>query len=480
MDIDQNAVAFDEFDLYPQVDDRVDIAAEFVCLDEPADDQVDIAASSAGRTIVKLDFTKTGSDAKEQVNQTRKVKRLASIVAWQNLEIKKLKQDLVVSEIGIGRADGKHMQPSAGMILALKRNGGYASCRSTIAFADNSITDRTVRKWEGELGTSALASAIKFHHDCEEMLVNSCGDPDHDPGRKFGIAIHSLAGDATKSNSCRGGKLQNLRLTSAYNFPSGQGRLRTHHEVWADVHKVTDESGRGCYALVHKQLRGVQCCALDPEIACAGSGDKFLRFINIHGDDGPDELYLRNRVEQLYFPESSVLVFKGRCGRHQQSLSCGRVLAHTDVLSDRFGLKYKYYSGLVKVIHLWRMYPEGKKPGVACAGRWGAVSNAEKFVDGVGRIYIVERHKRDFRVVSKAELREALKLGPSGLKPEDEDQLNEQLLFRKKRSRWEAEALEAVLADGWWWIRDISSRATQPWGRFLFFLECSREDCKKF
>ena len=183
--------------------------------------------------------------------------------------------------------------------------------------------------------------------------------------------------------------------------------------------------------------------ALDPDRARAPPGCKlFMRMIILHGDDGSDEAWFRKAVEQMYWLIQSVTVTTTKCFRHQQSLATGRVLAFTDELSTRWMTCSKYYSGLVKVINLWRMYPLDRKPPVCFAGRWGAVSTSEKFVRSVGRDAMVARHEKGLRPETKAmKSKKAKKKEPasSTARPDDENQIDAQKEFVvKKRGRWDS------------------------------------------
>ena len=115
------------------------------------------------------------------------------------------------------------------------------------------------------------------------------------------------------------------------------------------------------------------------------------------GDCGPDQCGMRVQLAGDFKNKPKSLFFGFACLAHQTSLSECKVIALTDTICTKlWGLRFHYYSSLVKINHLFRsgtvavgksakkhmddvmmVKHISKKPGKCNTGRWGAVGDVE-------------------------------------------------------------------------------------------------------
>ena len=339
-------------------------------------------ARAAGPDLpIVLDFSRVSKNAKEASNNNRTIKRQAAHIKGLKDENKRLKCELVLNTITGTDAAGKHLDARCGLQLAMWRNKAHASCRAMAVIAEGKCHESTIRRWEVKTGTSVCAVMGCFHNGCEQFIADGQrGDP-FSPWR---CSVTLLSGDATKTCH-RGDKVQALRVVSKYVLDDDASTV-LRHECWPDMQKCKSGSAEDCYNIVKKQCRIVSCAALDPEVFSPYEFERVVRFVNIVGDNGSDQISFRSSVAAMYIGVLHVLVYIFSCLTHQQSLGSCRVLGFTDVLSKKWGLPKPYYGGLVKTINLFRQWPEPgiSKPSTCYAGRWGAVSGAEKWIKAHG------------------------------------------------------------------------------------------------
>ena len=270
-------------------------------------------------------------------------------------------------------------------------------------------------------------------------------------------------------------------------------------ECWPDIQIVRDGSGPGCYKIVKKQLRMIQCPALDTAQSSA-LGQKQLRFICINGDQGPDQASFRKIVARQFAECLRVIVVALPCLAHQQSLACGRVLARMETCCTAFGFGIPYYQCLVKLTHVWRAdtalvckvarvrflesqpadadHAKNKCPQ-CCASRWGSVHNVEKYFLDFSSEHVCKHILSDayFQNMSD-EVQPSLAIqdvaGPprQNLRsPTDEINLDAMNAHKQKQTRWKRDVQAGTETCEFWLMMRISHMALGPLAHFLHVLQ---------
>ena len=287
------------------------------------------------------------------------------------------------------------------------RNRHHGSAASAAAWADlicpnYHVSRQSVCRWEVAAGSSVLAVVSAFTQHQEAQLQAS-----YDDTTQWSASITELVGDATTSCCWKEHKVQCLQVRQTY----VQGSSVESRECWPDIQVVRDGSANGCNRIVKKQLRLIQCPALDTAAASA-LGPKQIRLICINGDQGPDQQGFRKLVALQYLEYGRIVIVALPCLAHQQSLACGRVLARIEVCCAAFGFGIAYYQSLVKLAHVWRSDPTKvhsvararfgesqtadadhakKKSPQCCATRWGSVHNVENYFLGFSSEHVCKR-----------------------------------------------------------------------------------------
>ena len=107
------------------------------------------------------------------------------------------------------------------------------------------------------------------------------------------------------------------------------------------------------------------------------------------------------------------------------------------------------------------------KPDVCCAGRWGAVSEAELWArEKVGREKLEARHEAGFKQTTRKKTQPICAGAPL-----DEDQVDQYEAHEVKVGKWEAESKVAIHNDIFWDVMDISRAAKAPWDHLLNHLQ---------
>ena len=99
------------------------------------------------------------------------------------------------------------------------------------------------------------------------------------------------------------------------------------------------------------------------------------------------------------------------------------------------------------------------KPDVCCAGRWGAVSEAELWArEKVGREKPEARHEAGFKQTTRKKTQPIC--AGAAL---DEDRVDLYEAHEVKVGKWEAESKVAIHNDIFWGVMDISRAAKALW-----------------
>ena len=387
-------------------------------------------------------------------------------------------------------------RPYVATLVSLMRNRHHGSSESACAWASllcpaYKLSRQSVCRWEVSAGTGVLASMAAFIQSHETQLQQSsrCDDP------SWGASFTELIGDATKSCCWREHKLQCLQVKQTYLL----GSSCESRECWPDIQVVRDASGPGCYKIVKKQLRMIQCPALDTSQS-NDLGQKQLRFILINGDQGPDQQSFR-KIVGLQFAEClRVIVVALPCLAHQQSLAVGRVLARLETCCTAFGFGIAYYTCLVKLTHVWRSDPAlvyrvararfgesqpadadhaKTKAPTCCASRWGSVHNVEKYFLGFSSELVCKHILSDayFQNMSD-DVEPHLAIqdvdGPPRQHlraPTDEISLDAMKAHKQKQTKWKHDVQKGTETCEFWLMMRISNLAMGPLAHFLFFLQ---------
>ena len=390
----------------------------------------------------------------------------------------------------------KQSRPYVGALVSLMGNRHHGSAASAAAWSDllcpsHHISRQTVCRWELAAGSSVIASMTAFHQHQEAHLQSLSCDV-----AQWSGSITELIGDATKSGCWKEHKVQCLFMRQTY----VHGSAVDSRECWPDIQVVTDASANGCYKIVKKQLRLVQCPILDTANTIA-LGPKQIRFICINGDQGPDQQGFRKIVGQQYIACPRVIVVALPCIAHQQSLACGRVLARIEMCFTAFDIGVSYYTSLVKLAHVWRSdttlvhivarsrFGSGsqvadadhakKKSPQCCATRWGSVHNVEKYFLAFSSEHVCKRILSDAYFNNMPEedaepahaIADAEHRGKNMRAPIDDIALDAMDAHKQKQTRWKRDVRKATESSEFWLMMRISHKSLGPLAHFLHILQ---------
>ena len=462
-----------------------------------AEDQDDVAAemNATGRAadvssccVVPVNIAPGGA----LVAERRKVRGLKGRLQRQAERIKELEVQLALtSTTSMGIPVDK--RPSAGIGLAILRNVGNASAGSMATMAGMSFGDKqkfhecTICRWEVTTASCILADAGSFHLQHEQQLRDAASSEIAGPaGRAAGWQCSGigLRGDATKEKGWKNNKVQMLQVSSTYAI-DGELHSKT---IWPDAAVVTDESGIGCFNTVHRQCRLVQCPALDS--AHAGVAERQCRWICITGDNGSDQVYMRELVSLLHELNPRCMVFGYPCFSHQQSLGSCRVTAVLDAVSKDWSMSDTYYSAVVKITNVFRSYPlsihrAAKKVGGSesarrivtrkkctncIATRWNYTTKAESYLltfeDMQLRDTIVDATKsnKDARISAAA-------ASAAHARPADDERIDETNAWRERRGRWTTASIDSSSHPDFRKLMELSFESKEAWSHLLHFLQ---------
>ena len=140
--------------------------------------------------------------------------------------------------------------------------------------------------WEIAGGTAGLASASRWNRG-NGLSFLACTSR-----TCWTATVTELMSDATGTKAWREHKLQPLYARQTFIFYSHID-VRT---TWPDAQIVRDCAARGCYKIVHKQLRFIQNPMLDKEVSGEHLGKRQVSFVHLCGDMRPDQHGFRSIV----------------------------------------------------------------------------------------------------------------------------------------------------------------------------------------
>ena len=242
----------------------------------------------------------------------------------------------------------------------------------------------------------------------------------------------------------------------------------------------------------------IQCPALDTTESVDLLGQMQVRFLCINGNQGPDQASFRKLVAEQYMLCWRVIVVCLPCLAHQQSLSCGRVLARLETCCSFFNFGISYYSSLVKLTHVWRSNPAwvrqvarnrfGASPDAnhadikcpqCCASRWGSVHNVEQYFLDFSSEFVCKHILSDayFQNVPDEEaqrlaIQDVARPSRHDLRaPTDEINLDDMKAHKQKQTRWKREVQASTEKCEFWLMMRLSHLALGPLAHFLHILQ---------
>ena len=296
---------------------------------------VDTLASTASDVLVLETSGHTSSSQLEivnlnEANQTEDctvAKRLAAIVnrrycrtrqlkrkvTSQETMIKKLKDQLCTLQsnpgaaIVGGLAFGKHIPVATHMLVALRRNYGNASLRSTSVLAGICAGHNTIRRWEIKAALCVQAEARSWHAEHQSMYLHE----DYD----YAVSAHRFSAHGTNSQVCNGKSLQTCQVVSHYNLNGATADL----EVWPDPLTIEGKSGADCFDLTKKQCESVLCPLFDMTEPTADGGGRRWTWKMATTDGGPDQKGCRQRLEFVVRKSATTAMVGQWCFQHEVS-----------------------------------------------------------------------------------------------------------------------------------------------------------------
>lgn len=257
-------------------------------------------------------------------------------------------------------------------------------------------------------------------------------------------------------------------------------------ECWPDVQIVDDGTAVGTMKIVHKQLRLCQNPMFDFTVA-SDLGAHQLRFLNLCSDCGPDQIGLRRLVAEKYHLCAGVIVLGLPCFMHQQSLSEGRVIARVDMALAACHLRFKYYSSLVKLAHLFRHYCTDiynaakvrcgirsnvakltkRKAPLCPSSRWDSLHNVKKYFLALD----VEHIRNLLSDVCFHDVPEQNVHDDGARVPVDDIAIDQTKHYKDQLTRWRGDVHVAIWKHEFGLMMRIKHRACEPLSKFLHALE---------
>ena len=419
---------------------------------------------------------------------------------------KKLKDVTKAAANKMGAVEWKSRE-HANLLYALARNRGHQSQTSTTGWRQlmggkGPQTRQTISKWEQILGSTVIANMAKFNVQGELMLSL----PENSDDTCWTGSIFQVMTDATKSGSFRNETLQGTRVKALYVSAIDGIDGVTEKVCWPDLQTVGPSDALSILNLVHKQLRIVQCPALDREImvSAVGPGKNTIRSNIFCTDDGSDVASGKNIAGEQYRCDLYVWMLGFKCLAHQQSLGVCKTMSITDAICDDWHTE-PYYNVLTKTSHLFRQrhsqmrtstvnhvggdpaHPASlhckKIAPVSYAGRWGAIGTCELYFEEfteklVDEAYPDWRPDLDVPEILEAAFADAASKEKSLVPsrgPNDQARLDELRAFAEKRSRWFREAIKGNSQLEFWLLLRMSRRCNSPWQHVLLWMQKKEE-----
>ena len=159
-------------------------------------------------------------------------------------------------------------------------------------------------------------------------------------------------GDASNAGLFQNSKRQALKIMSKYCWARVHSNERAHveWEYWLDVHLVEDGTGRGCLALVRKQLVTAGLCANWTSLG----GLESLRAVVYVSDVGCDQKKLQAILAGTREAFGLVPVLRIGLFQAQASTCCGAQLEYGDELCRWLGSLHGYCCTLAKLMNFAR------------------------------------------------------------------------------------------------------------------------------
>ena len=489
--IDQRIIAAEDFLPATGHHGHGDFARADMTPDTPRSDATDACTSSsscrspsiaiveAGRSQLQAERDAWNGDKHSLKRQVRRLK--AQVVSLQEdksqLEAAQNQNPLIAID--------QSYRFQRNLMVALIRNRGSSSsvCAAGVSqlVIDKAIGRVSVCRWERTLGTSLLAASADFHiqHE-EEFKTAALLDV-------WTCAACCVTADATKSAAFKQDKLQSMRLRTWYKYI---GADTAFNEVWPDVQIVgQDASAENALRLMHRQLRLVQNPYFDfcnGECRCCSLGIRQVRFLTCGGDQGPDQVGVRNSLVDRYATCIRIIVTACVCLMHQQSLANCRIMKGTDDVSKFWSCQFLYYASLNKNVNLWRSKPvavwrcvagvygfnhpfaiHAKKKVPECiSNRWGSVSAAEKHY----KLLPV----KDVRHVNRTcftRSNNATRTAQKSNTPLDDAKIDAMKQYSETQGRWSTEVNRATDSHEYFDMLELSHAVKKPLERLLNHLQ---------
>ena len=291
---------------------------------------------------------------------------------------------------------------AGGCRCALLRIIGQAGADAVVAHLDAGIARQT----EQLLGANVLAHARAFSNDQYTQLHAARSAEVREPSRAgWTWEVHALRGDVTNSNILHGSKAHACEGTSLFHhaldtddFGAGGDHDRPFHRTYCDLIKIEGScDGPLQHAIWLKQVQsiGVRMWRLDDQDASCAAGNH-VRVWLFTTDEGPDQVAASKLLQRDVEESVTDIVIAQWC------------LAHVVHLIVKFQVQQlyngKYFGSLAMMVNLWRSRGNPKKmreglrqyhhdrggratdtraqklPPRPLTGRWGAVSNSEKYL----------------------------------------------------------------------------------------------------
>ena len=369
--------------------------------------------------------------------------------------VKDLKSDRAMPH----RRKGQYLLPRIAFDWCLRRNLGSASLAQLAVFSVHidrgSIpSERTFANWEVRTADCLIAEAQNFHDD-SELLFQSSDQP--------AFCMSRIRCDGT--NTVKFDSYHVLELDTTYII--GPSPMEVHHlNFWSEAVHITKDlkNARGTLRMVVRQIESVHSRAL--ELTYSVTKPQQFRCLFVTTDGASEQEGFRDMLKVFHKDRPQAAAFGTACQQHAFSNAAKDCIKALDLVCDQWGLPYRCFSTLVKLVHLWRSarssFPGKTAPGRPVENRWGTAQSSLTHVLAfppteicASAIQVVNGRKSKKQRASKSKSR------PDSAATEASVDDFERMLARS--SRWDSETLVSIVEKRFWVLQRINHKINTTW-----------------
>ena len=366
------------------------------------------------------------------------------------------------------------MSRRGGYRLAIKRNQGHVGSEALVQQQECATGRQTVSRWQRILTAAILLVSHRYYSEHYAHLT-SLDEPDKPNFLTY--EMHSLRADATNHMMLKS-KAHVCEITSIFSHsPYGETGL---HRTYSDLQRVPKK----CDGVATRAMLLKQFAAVGARTWIESEQDENIiagRIIHVSwylfaSDAGPDQFACDGLVDADLMHDHYKLKVRTFCIQHQ---------IHLIVKRGILKLGATYWSTLAKCVNCIRTWLQpmldtwmnmfgassaktilGKLPPWPVKGRWGSLSNCERWMLSAGRERLVSVY--DHAIV---EPRRAKVAKPSRRNPATAEMEEDEIAYDEKMNRWVRESAEGIHTDEFWLKMTIGFACRQPLDHMRHWLQ---------